>query len=230
MLARRRFTDEELEQIANKDWKVTPIFSSDEKFAAQAANLTGPRTVEGKKRSLQNLRVGKNKGEGPPMSHGGYVKRILDQDEQDLYESRRGTYLKDYDINGSADELLLHMILIDEVMYYRMLRRQFENPSLDIDRPLNECSARLNKNLDSLGALRRQRLKQDEKLTAISIATIAQQFSKELMAGDIQAQLAKEMEEEKRFLEEKKKREREAMTVEADYEDINPDDSLESRQ
>lgn len=229
-MARRRFTDEELEQIANKDWKVTPIFSSDEKFAAQAANLTGPRTVEGKKRSLQNLRVGKNKGEGPPMSHGGYVKRILDQDEQDLYESRRETYLKDYDINGSADELLLHMILIDEVMYYRMLRRQFENPSLDIDRPLNECSARLNKNLDSLGALRKQRLKQDEKLTAISIATIAQQFSREMMAGEIQAQIEKEREEEKRYLEDKQKRERESMTVEADYEEIGPDGPHEPEQ
>ncbi|MNV54152.1 hypothetical protein D3C71_1463260 [compost metagenome] len=166
------------------------------------------------------------------MSHGGYVKRILDQDEQELYESRKAVYEKDYgDFNGSADELLLHMILIDEVMYYRMLRRQFENPSLDIDRPLNECSARLSKNLDSLGALRKQRLKQDERLTAISIATIAQQFSRELMGGEIQARVDAEIEEERKFLEAKRQRERASQTVEAEYEEIedSPDDAEEQQ-
>ncbi len=218
-MSRRRFTDEEIKELSNKEWKKTPIFTSDEKVAHKARNLTGPKTPEGKARSLMNLRVGRNKGEAGNMSHGGYIKRILDEDEQILYEERREAYVKDYDINKSADEILLHMVLVDEVMYFRMLRRQFENPSIDIDRPLNECSTRLNKNLDALGALRKQRLKQDEKLTSISIATIAQQFAKELMGGGIQDQLDAQAEEERQFLDNKRQRDR-SLTVDASFYEV----------
>lgn len=219
-MARRRFTSEEIEEISNKDWKKTPIFTSDEKVAYRAKNLTGPKTPEGKAKSLMNLRVGKNKGEAGNMSHGGYVKRILDEDEQELYEERKAAYVKDYgDFNSSADEILLHMILIDEVMLFRMMRRQFENPSIDIDRPLNECSTRLNKNLDALGALRKQRLKQDEKLTSISIATIAQQFARELMGGSVQQQLDAQAEEERQFLESKRQRDK-SLIVDASFYEI----------
>jgi hypothetical protein len=220
-MARRRLEKEEIQEVANKEWKKVKIFTSDEKLARRAAGLTGPKTPEGKAKSLQNLRVGRNKGEGT-MSHGGYVKRILDEDEQTLYEERKEAYLKDYDINGSADEILLHMVLIDEVMLYRMLRRQFETPSLEIDRPFNECSTRLNKNLEALGALRKQRLKQDEKMTSISIATIAQQFARELMGGNIQAQLEEQAAEEEEFLRDKKQRER-SLTVDADFYEIAED-------
>jgi hypothetical protein len=220
-MARRSLSDDELKEIANKEWKKTPIFTSDEKLANRAKNLTGPRTPEGKMRALQNLRVGKNKGEGPPMSHGGYIMRLLDQEEQEMYEKFKQEFLNDFDMNDSADSTILELILIDKVRLYRVMKAQFQNPSIDIDRPLTEISNRLNKNLEALGATRKQRLNQDDKLTAISIGTVAQQFFREMLNGDLQAQQDEAAEEEKRFLEQKAKRERESKTIEAEYEVVD---------
>jgi DNA-binding FadR family transcriptional regulator len=108
------------------------------------------------------------------------------------------------------------------------MRAQFDNPSMDIDRPLNEITNRLNKNLDALGALRKQRLKQDEKLTAISIGTIAQQFHKQLLDGVLQQERDEAEEEERRFLEKKKQRERESLTtIDAEYEVVDDGDREE---
>jgi hypothetical protein len=227
-MARRRLTEEEKSEIANKDWKQTPIFSSDERLIKRAKNLTGPKTPEGKAKALQNLRVGRNKGEIPYMSHGGYIMRLLDQEEQEMYEQFKKEFLEDYDINESADSTILELILIDKVRLYRVMRAQFDNPSMDIDRPLNEITNRLNKNLDALGALRKQRLKQDEKLTAISIGTIAQQFHKQLLDGVLQQERDEAEEEERRFLEKKKQRERESLTtIDAEYEVVDDGDREE---
>jgi hypothetical protein len=147
--------------------------------------------------------------------------RLLDDDEQELYQELKEKYMKDYgqDINSSADEAILELVLIDQVRLYRVMRAQFDNPSMDIDRPLNDISTRLNKNLESLGALRKQRLKQDDKLTAISIASIAQQFAREINGGGLQAQLDAQAEEEKNFL--AKKKEREAKMYDAEYEVVD---------
>lgn len=220
-MPRRRFTDEEIQKIANKEWKKTTVYSSNEKTANRAKNLTGPRTPEGKARSLQNLRVGKNKGEMVRMTHGGYIMKLLDEEEQYMYQEKREAYLKDYDINNSADEILLHLVIFDEIRLYRVIRAQFDTPSMDIERPLNDISARLRNNLEALGALRKQRLKQDEKLTAISIATIASQFHKQLMDGALKEVLEDNEAEEARFLAEKHRRE--AMSVDADYEVVEED-------
>jgi hypothetical protein len=221
-MARRRLTEEEKSEISNKEWKQTPIFTSDEKLANRAKNLTGPKTPEGKARALQNLRVGRNKGEIPTMSHGGYIMRLLDQEEQEMYEQFKQEFLDDYDINESADSTILELILIDKVRLYRVMRSQFDNPSMDIDRPLSEITNRLNKNLESLGALRKQRLKQDDKLTAISIGTIANQFYKQMLSGDLQEEKDAADEEERRFLERKLQRERESQqTIEAEYEVVD---------
>jgi hypothetical protein len=226
-MSRRRLTEEEKQDISNKEWKKTPVFTSDERVAHQAKNLTGPKTAEGKARSLANLRVGRNKGEGPKMSHGGYIMRLLDQDEQEMYAQFRKEFEDDYDINDSADQTILELVLIDKVRLYRVMRAQFEKPSIDIDRPLNEITNRLNKNLDALGALRKQRLQQDERATAISIGTVSQQFFKELMNGKIKLEREQAEEEEIEFL--ARKKEREALTiVDAEYEVI--DDDKEERE
>jgi len=219
-MARREFTPDELNDIASKEWKQTPIFTSDEKLAHRAKNLTGPKTIEGKKKALQNLRVGRNSMETPVTKHGGYVRRIMEEDEQEFYFARREAYLKDYDINSSADEIMLHTALIEEVIQYRLLKKQFQNPSIDIDRPLTECTNRLEKALKNLGALRVQRLSQDERMNAVSIASIAQQFARELNAGNMDKLLAAQTEEEEEYL--RKKREREASKeVDAHYELID---------
>jgi hypothetical protein len=220
-MTRRKLTDEELEQIAEKKWKKTPIFTSDEKVAYRAKNLTGPKTKEGKMRALKNLEVGRNSSEnGSNFKHGGYIKKILNEDEQEIYFERKKEYMKDYDINASADEIILHTVLMEEVILYRLYKKQAEKPSLDIDRPLSECTKRLSKSLEDLGALRKQRLKQDDKTTTLNIATIAQQFHRELTSGNLTALLQQQQEEEKKYLEDKRNRETgpEVIDVEVDDE------------
>lgn len=204
-MVRRKLSDEELAEIANKKWKKTPIFTSDEKLAYRAKNLTGPKTVEGKKKSLANLQVGRNSSDSPTnLRHGGYVRKILNDDEQEYYFSRQEKYLKDYDINDSADEITLHTVLMEEVILMRLYTKQANNPSVDIERPLNDCTRRLRTALEDLGALRKQRLKQDDKVASLNIATIAQQFARELMQGGIEDELRKAREEEEKFLLDKK--------------------------
>lgn len=221
-MPRRSFTPEEIEELSNKEWKRKTIYASSESALNRAKNLTGPKTPEGKAKALANLRVGKNKGEIVNMKHGGYIMQLLDEKEQQIFEAKRESYLKDYDINSSADETLLNLVLFDEVRIYRVMKAQFINPSMDIDRPLNDISARLRNNLEALGALRKQRLKQDDKLTAISIATIAREFHKQLVDGGIQEIVQENHEEEERFLADKKQREQ-ARMIDADYEVIEED-------
>jgi hypothetical protein len=199
-MARRKLSEEELSNIANKEWKQTPIFTSDEKLAQRAKNLTGPRTVEGKMKSLANLQVGRNSSDSPTnLRHGGYIKKILNEDEQEYYFARQEKYLNDYDINDSADEITLHTVLMEEVILMRLYTKQANNPSVDIERPLNDCTRRLRTALEDLGALRKQRLKQDDKVASLNIATIAQQFARELMQGSIEDEQRRLLEEEEEF-------------------------------
>lgn len=200
-MARRKLNDEEKDNIANKDWKKTPIFTSDEKLAYKAKNLTGPKTVEGKKKALANLQVGRNSSDSPTnLRHGGYVRNILNEDEQEYYFVRQEAYLKDIDVNGSSDEIILHTALMEEVILMRLYKKQAENPSIDIERPLNDCTRRLRTALEDLGSLRKQRLKQDDKVASLNIATIAQQFAREMMQGSIEDELKKLREEEEKFM------------------------------
>jgi hypothetical protein len=199
-MARRKLNDEELEKISNKEWKKTPIFTSDEKLANRAKNLTGPKTVEGKKKSLANLQVGRNSSDSPTnLRHGGYIRKILNEDEQEYYFMRMEIYYKDYDINGSADEIILHQVLMEEVILMRLYTKQANNPSTDIERPLNDCTRRLRTALEDLGALRKQRLKQDDKVASLNIATIAQAFARELNQGSVEQELLKLRQEEEEF-------------------------------
>jgi hypothetical protein len=199
-VTRRKLSDEELNKISNKEWKKTPIYTSDEKLANKAKNLTGPKTVEGKKKALANLQVGRNSNDSPTnLRHGGYVRKILNEDEQEYYFARQEKYLKDYDINDSADEITLHTVLMEEVILMRLYTKQSNNPSVDIERPLNDCTRRLRTALEDLGALRKQRLKQDEKVASLNIAQIAQAFARELTQGSVEDELLKLRQEEEEF-------------------------------
>jgi hypothetical protein len=223
-MVRRKLSEEEMQDIANKEWKKTTIFTSDEKLAYKAKNLTGPKTVEGKMRSLANLQVGRNSSDSPTnLRHGGYVRKILNEDEQEYYFARQEKYLKDYDINDSADEVLLHQVLMEEVILMRLYTKKASSPSVDIERPLNDCTRRLRTALEDLGALRKQRLKQDDKVASLNIATIAQQFAKELMQGSIEEELRKAREEEERFLLEKKTSDINDRYIVSDEEDVVED-------
>jgi hypothetical protein len=223
-MTRRKLNEDEMDNLANKEWKKTPIFTSDEKLAYKAKNLTGPKTVEGKKKALANLQVGRNSSDSPTnLRHGGYVRKILNEDEQVYYFERQEKYLQDYDINGSADEIILHTAIMEEVILMRLYTKQANNPSIDIERPLTECTRRLRTALEDLGALRKQRLKQDDKVASLNIATIAQQFARELMQGSVEEELRKAREEEEKFLLEKKSNDINDRYVIVQEEEVNED-------
>jgi hypothetical protein len=206
-MARRHLSEEERHKIASREWKRVRIWTSDEKLIKRAKNLTGPKTKEGKMRSLQNLQVGRNSMDKPTnFRHGGFIRRILNEEEQEWYMQRREDYLKDYDINQSADEARLHTVLMEEVIQYRLWKRQSENPSMDIDRPLTESDRRHRVALEDLGALRKQRLKQDDKISAINIATLAQQFFRNVQSGSIQEILDAQKSEEEEYRKQIEKR------------------------
>jgi hypothetical protein len=168
------------------------------------ANLSGPVTEEGKKKALANLRVG-----GYPaqvVKHGGYIKRIVSEDELDFYNMRKESYLTEFDLNQSSDEILLNLVLLDEVIVYRLLKQLNDKPSLldEISRPLNEAQTRLRNNLEGLAMLRKQRINQDRMDKEMSIVKLANDIMKN--QAIVLKHKEKELAEEEEFLRLKKAR------------------------
>jgi len=228
-MARRELTPEEIEKSASKEWKkpskkkaiVTISEENGEiniKKIKNLSNLTGPVTEEGKKKSLANLRAG-----GYPaqtVKHGGYIKRILSEDELDFYNMRKESYLSEFDLNQSSDEIVLNLVLIDEVIVYRLLKRLNDKPSLldEISRPLNEAQQRLHKNLDGLAMLRKQRINQDRMDKEMSIIKLANDIMKN--QASVLKQRENEVKEEEEFLRQKALRDR---TINVDFEEVEED-------
>lgn len=210
------FLDEEkIEEIANKEWKKPTIFTNDERFAKKIKNLTGPKTVEGKKKALQNLRPAPSLEEGSriAMKHGGYVHALLTKDEIEFYEERKSKYLKDFELNDSSDEALLRAVLMEEVIWYRLMKKRVEKPTLDLDRPINDCMKRLRESLKALGMTREQRQGFNVNIRA-SIADLVDRVEREFYLDE--EKMRELDEEELRMIEEKRERERN-MTIDADF-------------
>lgn len=207
-------TPEEIEEIASKEWKKPTIYANNEVDAKRVKNLTGPKTKEGKMRSLQNLRPAPRTGSGKGLVHGGYVHALLSEDEVALYEERKEKYLKDFDLNESSDEALLRAVLLEEVIWYRLMKKKAEKPSLNLDRPLNDCMKRLRDAMKALGVTREQRQGVNVNIRA-SIADLADRIHRELHINN--EELKRLEEEEEMLMREKELREQE-LIIEGEYE------------
>lgn len=207
-------TEEQIEEIANREWKKPTIFTNDERLAKRIKNLTGPKTVEGKKKVLRNLRPAT---EGSMMTknikHGGYVHALLTEEEREFYEERKQKYIKDFELNESSDEALLRTVLMEEVIWYRLMKRKTEKPSLNLDKPLNDCMRRLREALKALGMTREQRQGFNVNIRA-SVADLVDRVEKEILAD--QERIKQLDAEEEAMIREKRRREQ-AMTIEGDY-------------
>jgi hypothetical protein len=96
----RTLTNTEIEEIASKEWKEQHHRTSvSPRKNQRLKNLTGPKTVEGKKRALQNLRPNTARPAEVPRTHGGYILRILNDEEREFFEERRKKYLEDFELN-----------------------------------------------------------------------------------------------------------------------------------
>jgi len=230
---KRKLTEEEIQKALSKEWKdgkrkIIKIkvedYEKNPKIVERNINLCkvthGPKTLEGKRRILENLNCG-----GYPkqvIKHGGYVKRILNEDESDFYNQRKDLYLQEFDLNNSSDEVLLNMVLIEEVIIYRLLKILNDKPSAhkSISRPLTEAQARLHKNLDGLAMLRKQRINQDRMDKQMSIVRLASDVMKN--KEKIEKQMQEELEEELEFL--KNKRERDMQIIDVECEEKESDE------
>lgn len=183
------------------------------------SNLTGPKTVEGRIKSLMNLKNGNKKREikkkfDPKNPHKYFLE---DEEEIALYEYKRETYIKDYELNDSADSTLLEQILMIEVEIFRLTKLQqlyhrdkLAGKSTNVVNPTKELSEKrddLKKLIQALGADRRLR-KGGKEDRGQDIATMATRFEierdRELRARQTEMQ---EEEENMTAFEEKRQQE-----------------------
>lgn len=219
----RLLTNDEIDEASEKEWKEQNHTHEDPKKNNSLQNLTGPKTKEGKKRALQNLRPAASKTDADlaKTKHAGYLRELLNEDERTFYERRKEEYIKDFDLNESSDVALLNMCLMEEVIYRRLMLYQAENPSKSIDKPLNECQKRLRESLKSLGMTREQRQGQKVSVTH-SISDLAERVMHELEYDTEKLILMEE--EEKELMRKKKDRDQDNIVDAEFYEDINDDD------
>lgn len=191
----RKLTDEEIDEIANKEWKeqvvkTSPIPSVDKRLK----NLTGPKTKEGKKRALANLRparkatpqevqVSEAVAETALDVPTGMLPCLLDKAEETFVAERQAMYFNDFELNESADRSLLNLVLYHEIMLRRAMIYQSEHPSKDISKQIKVCQENLISALKSLGMLREQRvgMKIDVKQ---SVADLAEKVSLEIAKSE----------------------------------------------
>lgn len=137
------------------------------------------------------------------------IASLLSPAEYKIYQLRKQKYLDEFEINSSSDMVLLQDLLFHEIMHLRLLKQKASDPQTDITVEIENCVSRIQKNLDALGMLRKQRLSQKEQIVA-SIADLVQQFDKEKAIRQ-----AKQYEEEEKS-ELLKKQERDKKVVDYD--------------
>lgn len=219
----RALTDEEIEEIAEKDWKEQNHEHKDSSKNKRYKNLSGPKTLEGKKRALQNLRPAASKTDTQLKltKHAGYLRELLNDSEREFYEERREKYIEDFELNESSDDSLLAMCLMEEVMYRRLMLYQAESPSKPIDRPLKECQDRLLKALKALGMTREQR--QGQKVNVQhSISELAERVALEYKQDA--DKLAEQAKEEEELMRKRQERLNSSDVIDIEYEAVDDDE------
>lgn len=116
--------------------------------------LEDPKKV----RTLSDLKLKLTKPDAKKITHGGFVKDLLNDNEKRIYEERREKYINDYEINESSDEAILNIVLMEEVIWYRLMVFQNLNPEKYIGPAMAGCQDRLQKALKSLSMTREQRI------------------------------------------------------------------------
>lgn len=115
------------------------------------------------------------------------LARLLTGEEKKLFLERHQIYVDEFEMNESSDWSLLMQVLLEELRQYRLAKRSILHPDDDIEVELNESYKRMIAAQKSLGVTREQR----------------ESANKE-SEGNI-AQLVKQYEEKKAFLEKRKK-------------------------
>lgn len=123
------------------------------------------------------------------------ITSLMTESEKELYYKRKQEYLQEFELNSSSDYILLQDVLFQEIIKLRLMKIKLENPlAANVDDSILACTDRIQRNLEALGMLRKQRLTQKEQIET-SIADLIAQFDKEKYYSIQQALLAEEQEE-----------------------------------
>lgn len=191
MVARRELTSEEIEEIANKKWNTRvptdSVLYSDAKLRRIVNNLTGPKTKEGKKKALENLRpfISKEERKAYLQEFGMYANALLNDDEREYFRARRDELLnsEEFEIDPTIDLNFVLMVVMDEIILYRQLAKLAEAPTnAKLNKQITETQKRYRANMRALDATREQRndaVREEERLDSLAEAVMRLQEQKQ---------------------------------------------------
>lgn len=157
------------------------------RLMARISNLTGPRTVEGRLKSLSNLRNGRLPKQRKVRLNldDPNTAFLMDDNEKALYKQKKSEYESDFDFNNSSDKSIVSQILMVEIELFRLRNKQLEyyvgyeknkklvDPSEKINRKMSELQSLIK----TLGADRKLR-KGGRENRGSDVATISADFEK----------------------------------------------------
>lgn len=171
---KRKLTVDEMKDIAGKQYK--------------NPQKGGPKTPEGKMKSLNNLGMQAPKEVDvtklPEKSHFSFrylsALKILNEDELALFKDRWGKYYDEFELNESADDSMLYQAIMAEISIDRLFREQLSGTGDDdkISDQIYKLSKVHAEALKSLGTTRKDRLGAKGS-TEENIASIIASFDKE---------------------------------------------------
>lgn len=183
----RNYSNMVTEASKNMGIALTP--DSMARMMKRISNLTGPRTIEGRLRSIANLTNGREKKRKAKFnSKDPNLMLIEDEDEKQFYLLRKESYEADFELNSSSDIGLLNQVLMAEVELFRLRKMYSEycreiknNKQTKLSDPSDKIakkSKELTDLLKSLGADRKTRTGgKDNKGT--DVASLATKFERD---------------------------------------------------
>jgi len=98
-------------------------------YLTRLKNLTGPRTLEGRMKSLANLTAGNkpstSDSEITLLDEDDPLRELLVNDaEVNVYRSKKLKYESEFKLNESSDQLILEQVLLEEINLFRLRKNQ----------------------------------------------------------------------------------------------------------
>lgn len=201
-------TPAEIAAIAAKGYKQSAATQIVEKLSKQKLspessagyilrlkNLTGPRTLEGRMKSLNNLTAGNAK---KPVDDGITLldeddplrELLLNDSEVNFYQNKKAKYEAEFKFNSSSDQLVLEQILLEEINLFRLRKAQKDyNVKLakggsnlknifNPNRQITESIKNLKTLIEKLAVDRKQRTGGKDSI-GDDVATLSQVYEKE---------------------------------------------------
>jgi len=149
---KRKLSQEEIKEILSKQ--------------VDGESKAGPKTEEGKRRALENLRPQVSKDieiEDLPKKANISNKyltflKVLNEEERAYFNQRWNELAEEYELNSAADEGLLRIAVMCELSLDRLFERQINDEKGNYIDKINKISKTYRDTLGELGTTRKARL------------------------------------------------------------------------